>query len=318
VSAADPIAAGDNDPRLSDARTPTDGSVTAAKVSGTLKPSGSAAAGDEALRALGTTASTAAAGNHNHSGVYDPAGTAASAVSAHEADTSNVHGIADTSKVVILAEAAPDASDDEKALVYDHAVPGYVLKTPASGGSAPPYDSLVPPVICNSVEAAGTGALAADSLRVGRYTLRKSGTLVGALIPVQASGGNLILAAYDTGQASATVRTKLGDNGAGVATPAAVGWGYVAFSSGIAVTVGQHIDVGILVSTSVTLGRRQIGAAGLEWMPAGIPGDPLGSAVLPKLAWAKSQTFGSGAPATVAEADAATTTLLPLVVLVVT
>lgn len=60
---ADVGAASDSDARLSDQRTPTDGSVTAAKVSGTLKPSGSAAAGDEALRALGTTASTACAGN---------------------------------------------------------------------------------------------------------------------------------------------------------------------------------------------------------------------------------------------------------------
>jgi microcystin-dependent protein len=52
-----------NDARLSDQRVPTDGSVTAAKVAAALKPSGGAAAGTEALRALGATASTAAAGN---------------------------------------------------------------------------------------------------------------------------------------------------------------------------------------------------------------------------------------------------------------
>lgn len=51
------------DSRLSDARTPTDGSVTAAKVADALKPSVAASAGTEALRALGTTSSTAAAGN---------------------------------------------------------------------------------------------------------------------------------------------------------------------------------------------------------------------------------------------------------------
>lgn len=56
------VAAGD-DSRLSDTRTPTDGTVTAAKVAGSLKPSGTAATTDEALRALGTTGSTAAAGN---------------------------------------------------------------------------------------------------------------------------------------------------------------------------------------------------------------------------------------------------------------
>lgn len=52
-----------NDSRLSDTRTPTDASVTAAKVADALKPSVSAAAGTESLRALGTSASTAAAGN---------------------------------------------------------------------------------------------------------------------------------------------------------------------------------------------------------------------------------------------------------------
>jgi hypothetical protein len=40
-----------------------DGTIVAGDVSATLKPSGSAAAGTEALRALGTSASTAAAGN---------------------------------------------------------------------------------------------------------------------------------------------------------------------------------------------------------------------------------------------------------------
>jgi hypothetical protein len=52
-----------NDARLSDARTPTDGSVTLAKIAASLKPSGSAAAGDEALRAIGAGAGQVVAGN---------------------------------------------------------------------------------------------------------------------------------------------------------------------------------------------------------------------------------------------------------------
>lgn len=40
-----------------------DGGVTLVKLAATIKPSGSAAAGDEAVRALGTSASTACAGN---------------------------------------------------------------------------------------------------------------------------------------------------------------------------------------------------------------------------------------------------------------
>lgn len=61
------------DTRLTNQRTPSDtsvttakladGAVTGAKVAASLKPSGTAATTDEALRALGTTAGTAAAGN---------------------------------------------------------------------------------------------------------------------------------------------------------------------------------------------------------------------------------------------------------------
>jgi len=70
-------AAAGNDSRLSDQRTPTDASVTAAKVASSLKPSGSAATSDEALRALGTTAGTAAAGNDSRlSDSRTPTGTA--------------------------------------------------------------------------------------------------------------------------------------------------------------------------------------------------------------------------------------------------
>lgn len=50
-----------NDARLTDTRVPTDDSVTAAKINTSLK--GGAAAGTEALRALGATSTTALAGN---------------------------------------------------------------------------------------------------------------------------------------------------------------------------------------------------------------------------------------------------------------
>lgn len=53
-----------NDARLSNQRVPTDGSVSAAKVDATLKPSSGAGGSTEALRALGTAAGTAAAGSH--------------------------------------------------------------------------------------------------------------------------------------------------------------------------------------------------------------------------------------------------------------
>ena len=56
-------AAAGNDARLSDQRTPVDASVTAAKIAAALKPSGGAGGATEALRALGTTPGTAAAGD---------------------------------------------------------------------------------------------------------------------------------------------------------------------------------------------------------------------------------------------------------------
>lgn len=59
----------------------------------------------------------AATSGHNHSGTYDPAGTAATAVAAHEADTTNVHGITDTSALattsgVTAAISAHSAATD--------------------------------------------------------------------------------------------------------------------------------------------------------------------------------------------------------------
>src|SRR5215472_12088222 len=54
-----------DDPRLSDARTPLDNSVTGAKVHTSLKPSAGAAAAVEAIRALGYGPGQAAPGIHS-------------------------------------------------------------------------------------------------------------------------------------------------------------------------------------------------------------------------------------------------------------
>ncbi len=75
-SGAGNVVAG-NDSRLTDTRTPTDGSVTAAKINAALKPSGSAVDATEALRALGTAAGTAAAGNDSRFNAALPATTVA-------------------------------------------------------------------------------------------------------------------------------------------------------------------------------------------------------------------------------------------------
>jgi hypothetical protein len=67
-----------SDSRLVDQRTPLPASVDASKVAAALKPSGTAATTDEALRALGTSSATAAAGDHTHAGLTadQAAGTA--------------------------------------------------------------------------------------------------------------------------------------------------------------------------------------------------------------------------------------------------
>lgn len=75
-------AAAGNDARLSDTRTPTDGSVTNAKVDAAaaiaetkLSLASDAAAGTASRRSLGSGATQAAAGNHAHSGTYVPLST---------------------------------------------------------------------------------------------------------------------------------------------------------------------------------------------------------------------------------------------------
>lgn len=62
---------------------------------------------------VGTGSTQVSAGDHAHAGVYDPTGTAAAAVAAHEADTTNVHGIADT--------AALETTSGSTAKVSTHA-----------------------------------------------------------------------------------------------------------------------------------------------------------------------------------------------------
>jgi hypothetical protein len=61
--------------------------------------------GNAAYKNVGTGANTVAAGNHLHTGVYDPAGTAAGAISAHENSASPVHS---PSQVEVTADDSAD------------------------------------------------------------------------------------------------------------------------------------------------------------------------------------------------------------------
>lgn len=73
-----------------------------------------------------------AASGHNHAGVYDPAGTASSAVATHEADTTNVHGIADTSVLETTTGAQTKADAAQAAAIQRANHTGTQLSTTIS------------------------------------------------------------------------------------------------------------------------------------------------------------------------------------------
>lgn len=60
---------------------------------------------------VGTGSAQVAKGDHAHPGVYDPAGTAASAVSTHSSDTTSVHGIVNTADLALKSGVISQFSD---------------------------------------------------------------------------------------------------------------------------------------------------------------------------------------------------------------
>lgn len=81
------------------------GSMTAAEILTAIKTVDGAGSGLDADLLDGQSSAAFATAAHNHTGTYDPAGTAATAVAAHEADSTSVHGIADTSALVTTTSA---------------------------------------------------------------------------------------------------------------------------------------------------------------------------------------------------------------------
>lgn len=113
-------------------------SASAAIAESKLALASDAAAGTPSRRTLGTGPQQAAAGNHLHTGVYDPAGTAASAVAAHEADTTGVHGIADTSALATTSAVAAAVAAHEADTTNVHGIANtaaLVVDGDAAGGS---------------------------------------------------------------------------------------------------------------------------------------------------------------------------------------
>lgn len=74
--------------------------------------------------------------SHTHSGVYDPAGTAATAVSTHEADTTSVHGITNTADLVLTTDSRLSNARTPTAHKSSHSSGGTDALTPSDIGAA--------------------------------------------------------------------------------------------------------------------------------------------------------------------------------------
>lgn len=90
------------------------------------------AAGTAGLRTLGATSTTAAAGNHTHSGTYDPAGTAATAVAAIPSG-----GSAGTPALRALGTSGTTAAAGNDSRLSDSRTPTAHATSHASAGSDP-------------------------------------------------------------------------------------------------------------------------------------------------------------------------------------
>lgn len=180
------------DARLSDTRTPTDGSVTAAKVAGSLKPSGTAAAGTEALRALGTSASTAAAGNDSR---LSDARTPTSHASSHASGGSDPVTIAESQVTGLTADLAAKADLASPALTGNPTAP-----TQTAGNNSTRLSTTA--FVTDAVATEASARSSADALKAPLASPALTGT---PTVPTAAQGTNTTQAA-----STAFVQTEIG------------------------------------------------------------------------------------------------------------
>lgn len=158
-----------------------------------------------------------------------------------------------------------------------------------SGSALPSYGGLFP---LTSSRAPG-----ANVVYGVRITVPKAGFLRDLAVPFNSGVGSAIVGVYDTGQATAGVRTRLWQSAGLSVTSLAVNTNHIIGDPNLAVTAGQQLDLAVQPDLA-TVTFLSIAAAAPYNLPASY-----GTGVIPKLKWEHSPG-STGLAATIAEADA--------------
>jgi hypothetical protein len=144
--------------------------------------------------------------------------------------------------------------------------------------------------------AAGSTAAVANVMRGCRIIVPKAGTISSFFVFMATSSGNIRGSIYDTGQASATVRTRLWDGGSTVSATNWLNLGNPALS----VAAGDQLDFAVMADNAVAAWGRTTTLSTTQMVsPAGY-----NTPVTETLLWSHSP--GSFAnPSTIAEAGIA-------------
>lgn len=177
---------------------------SAAEILTAVKTVDGAGSGLDADLLDGNEAAAFATAGHNHSGVYEPAGNLAT----HEADTTNVHGIADTSAVETTTGAQAKADAKVSDAAYDASAWDGVTSTAPSKNAV--RDALAALVTGVSSVAGNTGAVTAAQLLTALLTVDGSGSGLDAdLLDGSSSAAFVQVANNLSDVTAATARTNL-------------------------------------------------------------------------------------------------------------
>jgi hypothetical protein len=169
----------------------------------------------------------------------------------------------------------------------------------------PQLPGLVVPAFLDNLVIVSLATSPANSLRLCRAIVPRTGRLRDLIVYVGTSSGNYIGSVYDSGDADAAdARTLLWTSGS-QPCGAANGWRIIG-DPNLAVVAGQHLELGVMAdNTTASLGRVQVSASGAQ-LPAGFGVSPGGVA--------SGKLFGAhaaasfAAPASIADADIGATT----------